>query len=194
MAAIGMPGLVGLLAAGYAVGAPSTERAPGDASSCISARRAMYCLAGLLDPRDGGPRGGLPPLGLRVRARGGQLLDRHAHLLQGHRDVVEPGGLAAPVGLPAVGCFSSAVLFLTRRRHREIVPWATAVLGVVAAFFLSLMVFVEEARPFATLASPPAEGAGLNPLLRHPAMMFHPPMLYSATSGSRSRSPSPSAR
>ena len=30
-----------------------------------------------------------------------------------------------------------------------------------------------------TLATPPAEGAGLNPLLRHPSMMIHPPMLYS---------------
>ena len=26
---------------------------------------------------------------------------------------------------------------------------------------------------------PPAEGVGLNPLLRHPSMMIHPPMLYS---------------
>ena len=36
--------------------------------------------------------------------------------------------------------FSSAVLFLTRRTLRDIAPWATAVLGVVAAFFLLLMV------------------------------------------------------
>jgi cytochrome c-type biogenesis protein CcmF len=35
------------------------------------------------------------------------------------------------------------------------------------------------ANPFATSANPPAEGAGLMPLLRYPAMMFHPPMLYS---------------
>jgi cytochrome c-type biogenesis protein CcmF len=33
--------------------------------------------------------------------------------------------------------------------------------------------------PFDTLAAPPGEGAGLNPLLRHPMMMFHPPLLYS---------------
>ena len=77
--------------------------------------------------------------------------------------------------------FSSAVLFLTRHRLREIAPWATAVLGAVASFFLYLMVFAEN--PFATLASPPVEGAGLNPLLRHPAMMFHPPLLYTGYVG-----------
>ena len=46
--------------------------------------------------------------------------------------------------------FSSAVLFLTRRSLRDIAPWATAVLGVVAAFFLLLMVGWEN--PFDTLA------------------------------------------
>ena len=45
------------------------------------------------------------------------------------------------------------------------------------AFFCGLLVFLES--PFAPLAPPPAEGAGLNPLLRHPSMMIHPPMLYS---------------
>ena len=36
-----------------------------------------------------------------------------------------------------------------------------------------------ETWPFAALSPVPAEGAGLNPLLRHPAMAIHPPMLYS---------------
>ena len=35
------------------------------------------------------------------------------------------------------------------------------------------------ANPFDRLDPAPAEGAGLNPLLRHPAMAIHPPMLYS---------------
>jgi cytochrome c-type biogenesis protein CcmF len=77
--------------------------------------------------------------------------------------------------------FASAVLFLTRRSLRDIAPWATAVLGCVAAFFLLLMVGWEN--PFDTLAVPPQEGAGLNPLLRHPAMMIHPPMLYTGYVG-----------
>ena len=74
---------------------------------------------------------------------------------------------------------SSAVLFVTRNRHREIVPWATAVLMLLGAFFAGLMLFAPDARPFTQLSPAPAEGAGLNPLLRHWAMMIHPPMLYS---------------
>ena len=77
--------------------------------------------------------------------------------------------------------FSTTVLFLTRRSLRDIAPYATAVLGCIAAFFLLLMVGWEN--PFDTLAMPPAEGAGLNPLLRHPAMMIHPPMLYTGYVG-----------
>ena len=81
---------------------------------------------------------------------------------------------------------ASAVLFATRRSHREIAPWATAVMAGIATFFIGLMmagvVFPDaETYPFATLAAGavPVEGAGLNPLLRHPAMAIHPPMLYS---------------
>src|SRR5687768_7515900 len=73
--------------------------------------------------------------------------------------------------------WSSAILFLTRRRLREVAPYATAVLLGFGAFFCALLVFLES--PFDELAMPPAEGAGLNPLLRHPSMMIHPPMLYS---------------
>ena len=77
--------------------------------------------------------------------------------------------------------FASAVLFLTRRSLRDIAPYATAVLGVVTGFFLLLMVAWEN--PFTTLATPPVEGAGLNPLLRAPAMMVHPPILYTGYAG-----------
>ena len=41
------------------------------------------------------------------------------------------------------------------------------------------MLFADGANPFARLDPAPAEGVGLNPLLRHPAMAIHPPMLYS---------------
>jgi len=73
--------------------------------------------------------------------------------------------------------WSSLILFLTRRRARDIAPYATAVLLGLAAFFLCLLVFFES--PFAGLHPAPIEGAGLTPILRHPAMMIHPPMLYS---------------
>ena len=73
--------------------------------------------------------------------------------------------------------WSSAILFATRRSLREVAPYATAVLLGFGAFFTGLLVFLES--PFTLLAAPPAEGTGLNPLLRHPSMMIHPPMLYS---------------
>src|SRR5215203_3013955 len=76
-----------------------------------------------------------------------------------------------------LAAWSSAILFLTRHKLREVAPYATAVLLGFGAFFCALLVFLES--PFTTLAAPPAEGAGLNPLLRHPSMMIHPPMLYS---------------
>ena len=74
---------------------------------------------------------------------------------------------------------SSLALWATRRKLREIVPYATAVLMGVAAFFTGLMLFAPDVQPFATLGNAPADGIGLNPLLQHPSMMIHPPMLYS---------------
>jgi cytochrome c-type biogenesis protein CcmF len=73
--------------------------------------------------------------------------------------------------------WSSLALFLTRRRLREVAPYATATLLGFGAFFALLLVAF--ATPFAQSAVAPAQGAGLNPLLRHPSMMIHPPMLYS---------------
>ncbi|HEX6456122.1 MAG TPA: cytochrome c-type biogenesis CcmF C-terminal domain-containing protein, partial [Solirubrobacterales bacterium] len=49
----------------------------------------------------------------------------------------------------------------------------------VAAFFTGLMLFAPNVDPFATLDPAPVNGVGLNPLLQHPSMMIHPPMLYS---------------
>ncbi len=73
--------------------------------------------------------------------------------------------------------WSSLVLFLTRHRLRELAPYATAVLLGFATFFGALVVFL--ANPFQLLDPAPADGVGLQPLLRHPSMMIHPPMLYS---------------
>jgi cytochrome c-type biogenesis protein CcmF len=73
--------------------------------------------------------------------------------------------------------WSSLVLFLTRRRMRDVAAYATAILLGFGGFFISLMIFY--ANPFATRNPAPVEGAGLDPLLRFPTMMIHPPMLYS---------------
>ncbi|WP_249009548.1 heme lyase CcmF/NrfE family subunit [Conexibacter sp. DBS9H8] len=74
--------------------------------------------------------------------------------------------------------WSSIVLFLTRRRMREIAPYATATLLGFAAFFDGLAIFYSN--PFSQLPAGqvPVQGNGLDPLLMHPTMMIHPPMLY----------------
>src|SRR4051812_47173365 len=74
---------------------------------------------------------------------------------------------------------SSLALFATRSRLREIVPYATAVMAGIASFFTGLMLFAGGVNPFAKLSPAPLDGIGLNPLLQHPSMMIHPPMLYS---------------
>src|SRR6202163_1279579 len=73
--------------------------------------------------------------------------------------------------------WSSLALFLTRGRLREVSAYATAILLGFGGFFISLMLIY--ATPFATLRPVPAEGVGLDPLLRFPTMAIHPPMLYS---------------
>src|SRR5712672_3533209 len=73
--------------------------------------------------------------------------------------------------------WSSLALFLVRRRMRDVAAYATAVLLGFAGFFVALMIVY--ATPFATTSPAPAEGVGLDPLLRFPTMMIHPPVLYS---------------
>jgi cytochrome c-type biogenesis protein CcmF len=74
---------------------------------------------------------------------------------------------------------SSLALYATRSKLREIVPYATAVMAGIASFFTGLMLFAGGVNPFAKLSPVPTDGIGLNPLLQHPSMMIHPPMLYS---------------
>jgi len=74
---------------------------------------------------------------------------------------------------------ASISLWATRNKLRELVPYATAVMMGIAAFFTGLMLFAPDVQPFTTLSPVPPDGTGLNPLLQHPSMMIHPPMLYS---------------
>ncbi len=95
-----------------------------------------------------------------------------------------------------MAAFASAVSLRKWDRDRELLPWVIVVTMVTLAFFLSLSLFFEE-NPFVRLwltpageqvaamiqpkgasALVPADGQGLNPLLRHPGMVIHPPMLY----------------
>jgi cytochrome c-type biogenesis protein CcmF len=73
---------------------------------------------------------------------------------------------------------ASVSLYFTREKLRDVVPWATAIMLGVGVFFTSLMLFGGGVNPFDTLSQVPPNGVGLNPLLQHPSMIIHPPMLY----------------
>src|SRR2546428_345626 len=73
--------------------------------------------------------------------------------------------------------FGSLALVLTPRRQRELLPYVAAVVSLVAAFFISVMLF-GGANPFQRLPYTPVDGSGLNPPLQNPGVVFHPPMLY----------------
>jgi cytochrome c-type biogenesis protein CcmF len=94
-----------------------------------------------------------------------------------------------------MSAFSTAVMLRNWNRDREFLPWVIVVTMITLAFFLSMSVFFEN--PFIRFwATPtgerieamfppigsalllPQDGRGLNPLLRHPGMIIHPPVLY----------------
>jgi cytochrome c-type biogenesis protein CcmF len=147
----------------------------------VSGRRAIYCMAALLIAATAILQSAFlrSDFSLKLVAEGSST-DTPTFYKATAMWATQDGSLLLWALLLSI--FTSAVLFLTRRSLREIAPWATAVLGVVAGFFLLLMVGWEN--PFTATPGPvPLEGAGLNPLLRHPAMMIHPPMLYTGYVG-----------
>ena len=181
MAGVGSACLaIGLLTALYAAAASLYGARSGRREWVTSGRRAIYCLAALTVTAFAI----LEAAFLRsdfsyALVAEGSSTDTPAFYKVTAVWATQDGSLLLWATLLAL--FSSAVLYLTRRSLRDIAPYATAVLGAVAAFFLLLMVGWEN--PFDTLAPVPQEGAGLNPLLRHPAMMIHPPMLYTGYVG-----------
>ena len=63
-----------------------------------------------------------------------------------------------------------------RHRNRELMPYTTAVLLGIAAFFILLLNLATN--PFEVLSQMPPDGRGLNPLLQNPYMIIHPPTLF----------------
>jgi cytochrome c-type biogenesis protein CcmF len=182
MAAVGAACLiVALVTAAYSTTAALYGARSGRRQYVVSARRAIYAMAGVL------------LLAMLLLEIAFVRSDFSFSLVQRYSSTDTPlfykltamwssqeGSLLLWATLLSV--YSSVVLYATRHRHRQIAPYANAVLGAIAVFFLGLIVIGGE-NAFATLSNPPAQGNGLNPLLRHPAMMFHPPMLYSGYVG-----------
>jgi cytochrome c-type biogenesis protein CcmF len=62
------------------------------------------------------------------------------------------------------------------REGRAMLPYALAVLAAVGCFFAWMVAFV--ASPFVAMHPVPADGVGLNRLLRDPSFMLHPLAIY----------------
>ena len=75
-----------------------------------------------------------------------------------------------------LAAFTAAAMARRWEKQRELMPYVIIVGAMTQIFFLGISLFVEN--PFARLAIIPPDGNGLNPLLRHPGMIIHPPMLY----------------
>jgi len=72
--------------------------------------------------------------------------------------------------------YSLSVTLLHWRSDRVLMPYVTSVIMLVQTFFAFLLTFITS--PFAKMEMIPADGAGLNPILQHPLMALHPPLLY----------------
>src|SRR5947209_3769193 len=168
--------ILGLVVALYGIGASLYGAIARRPEWVDSGRRSVYALAGMM------------VLAFAILEAAFLRSDVSLNVVAGHSSTTTPTFYKATAAWSSqegslllwvllLSLWSSLILFLTRRRVREIAPYATAVLLGFAAFFTTLTVFL--ANPFATSARPPVLGAGLDPLLLHPSMMFHPPMLYS---------------
>jgi cytochrome c-type biogenesis protein CcmF len=108
-----------------------------------------------------------------------------------------------------LSAFTAAAMARKWDDERAIMPYAIIIASFTLIFFLGLSLFMEN--PFARIGaadpqgtglayiinwpvtyvknlfiqptSMPADGNGLNPLLRHPGMIIHPPMLYLGYTG-----------
>ena len=93
-----------------------------------------------------------------------------------------------------MAAFASLVTLRKWDRDREFLPWVIVVACITLAFFIGMNLFFENPfkqfyqtfdgiaaytiKPADSVLFRPEEGNGLNPLLRHPGMIIHPPMLY----------------
>jgi len=90
--------------------------------------------------------------------------------------------------------FTSAVTLRKWDRDQDLLPWVIVISLATLAFFVLLNTFFENpfvsywqtsegittafSRPPGGIQLFPRDGSGLNPLLRHPGMIIHPPMQY----------------
>ena len=81
----------------------------------------------------------------------------------------------------ALSVMSALAIWLAPASTRPTLAWTTAILMLILVFFLAVMGFM--ANPFARLPFPVPDGQGINPLLTHFGMFFHPPALMAGLVG-----------
>jgi cytochrome c-type biogenesis protein CcmF len=72
--------------------------------------------------------------------------------------------------------FAAIAAYQNRWQNRELVPYATGTLHLMAFFFL--IVVLATSNPFDQMSFTPADGRGMNPQLQNYWMTIHPPTLY----------------
>ena len=75
----------------------------------------------------------------------------------------------------ALAGMSALAMYLVPRRMGSQRPYANLVLMLILTFFLTVNLFM--ASPFEVLPQVPVDGIGINPLLTHPGMFIHPPLI-----------------
>ena len=81
----------------------------------------------------------------------------------------------------ALSVMAALAIWLAPSSTRPTLAWTTAILMLIEVFFLAVMGFM--ANPFAKLPFPVPDGQGINPLLTHFGMFFHPPALMAGLVG-----------
>ncbi len=74
-----------------------------------------------------------------------------------------------------------AVCLFSKSIPREMVARVLSILGFITIGFTLFMLVTSD--PFARIFPPPFDGRDLNPLLQHPGMIIHPPLLYMGYAG-----------
>ena len=75
----------------------------------------------------------------------------------------------------ALAGLSALAVRLAPASVRDTLPYTNGVLMLVLTFFLAVLLFMAD--PFAKLSVAPPDGQGINPLLTHPGMFIHPPVM-----------------